>query len=77
MVSIPFMEVWDMELLVGGVQVVVGQAEAHHDAGNLEDVLEVGDDRNRSAAADEDRLFFKRVVQRIGRRLDVWVVGAD
>ena len=66
-----------MELLVGGVQVVVGQAEAHHDAGNFQDVLEVGDDGNRAAGADEDGFFLEGVAQGFGRGLDVGIVGAD
>jgi hypothetical protein len=40
----PVVEVGDVELLVGGVQVVVRQAETHHHAGNLQHVLEAGDD---------------------------------
>ena len=40
------MEVGDVELLVGSVQVVVRKAESHHHAGNLKHVLKVGDDRN-------------------------------
>ncbi len=70
-------EVWDVELFVGGVQVVVGQAEAHHYTGNFQDVLEVSDDGNRAAAADEDRLFLERVVQGFRGGFDVAVVGAD
>src|SRR5215471_880465 len=50
----PAIEVRDVELLVGGVEVVVGQSETHHDAGNLEHVLEVGDDGNAAAGANED-----------------------
>jgi len=42
----PPVEVRDVELLVRGVQVIVGQAEAHHHAGNLQHVLEIGDDGN-------------------------------
>ena len=73
----PVVEVRDVELLVGGVQVVVGKAEAHHHAGNLQHVLEVGDDGNRAAAADEDRFFLERVVQGFGGGFDVGIVGAD
>src|SRR6266849_3625568 len=40
----PAMEVRDVKLLVRGVQIIVRQAEAHHDAGNLQHVLEVGHD---------------------------------
>ena len=65
-----------MELFVGSVQVVVGQAEAHHHAGNFQHVLEIGDDGNRAAGADEDRIFLKDLVQRLGRGLDERIVGA-
>jgi len=40
------MEIGDVELLVGSVQVVVRKAESHHHAGNVKHVLKVGDDRN-------------------------------
>ena len=45
----PAIEVRDVELLVGGVQIVVGQAQAHHHRGNLQHVFEVGHDGNGSA----------------------------
>ena len=61
----PAIEVRDVKLLVGSVQVVVGQAKAHHHAGNFEHVLKIGDDRNRSAGADEDRIFLKDLMQRL------------
>ena len=64
-------KVRDVELFVGGVEVVVGQAEAHHDAGNFQHILEVGDDGNRSAGADEDGVFLEHVVQGFGGGLDV------
>src|SRR5260370_17868238 len=71
------MEVGDVELLVGSVQVVVRQAESHHHAGNLEHVLKVSDDRNGAAGANEDRLFPKDVAQSLGSGLNVAIVGAD
>ena len=58
------------------MQIVVRQTKAHHDAGNLQHVLEVGDDWNRPAGADEDRIFLEDLVQRLGRGLDVRVIGA-
>src|SRR5271165_137884 len=70
-------EVGDVELLVGGVEVVVGEAEAHHHAGNFQHVLKVGDDGNRAAAANEDRIFLEGVVQGFGGGFDVGIVGAD
>ena len=42
----PAMEVWDVELFVGCVEVVVREAEAHHDAGNFQHVLKIGHDGN-------------------------------
>src|ERR1035441_8672172 len=39
-------EVVEVEFLVGGVEVVVGQAEAHEDGGRAERADEVADDRS-------------------------------
>src|SRR5258705_3132 len=71
----PAVKVRDVKLLVGGVQVVVGETEAHHDAGNLQHILKIGDDRNRSAGADEHRVFLEDVMHGIGGGLDIAVVG--
>src|SRR5260370_39611508 len=71
----PAIEIWDVEFFVGSVEVVVGKAEAHHHAGQLEDVLEVGDDRDRSSGANEDRIFLKDLVQGFGGGLDKTIVG--
>ena len=65
-----------MELLVRRVQVVVGQAEAHHHAGNFQHILKISHDWNGSTGADEDRIFLKDLMQRLGRRLDERIVGA-
>ena len=46
------MEIWNVELLVEGVEIVVGEAEAHHHAGNFQHVREVGDDGDGAAAGD-------------------------
>src|SRR5689334_19930918 len=72
----PTIEVRDMELFVGSVQVVIGQAEAHHHAGDFEHVLEIGHDGNGAAGADEDRIFFEDFMQRLGRGLNERIVGA-
>src|SRR5271157_142117 len=53
----PAIKVRDVELLVRRVQVVVGQAHAHHDAGNLQVLVELGDDGNGAAGADVHRVF--------------------
>src|SRR5579871_1474263 len=62
----PAVEVRDVELLVGSVEIIVGEAEAHHHAGNLQHVLEVRNDWDRATAADKDRVFLERIVQRLG-----------
>src|SRR5712671_4727875 len=71
----PVVEVWDMKLLVGSVEIVVREAESHHHAWDLQAILKVGDDRDRSAAANEDGFFLEGVVQRFSRGLDVRIVG--
>src|SRR5439155_24189879 len=70
-------EIWDVELLVGSVQIVIWQAEAHHHAGHLQHVLKVGADGNRAASADEDRLLLRDTRQRFGSGLDALVTGPD
>src|ERR1022692_4829618 len=64
-------------IITVGIQVVVGQAEAHHYGGDFQSFVEIVDDGNRSAAADEHRFFLERIVQRFGRGLDVRIVGTD
>src|ERR1700687_658346 len=59
----PAVEVRDMELLVGGMQVVVGEAEAHHHTGYLQNVLESGDDGDRAGGATAHRVFLECIVQ--------------
>ena len=71
------MKVRDVELLVGSMQIVVRQSEAHHHAGNLQHILKISDDRNRAPRADEDRVLLERVMQRLGCRFDVFVVRAN
>ena len=75
--SIAQLEVLEVELLVGGVDVVVGQAEAHHDAGHAEMAVEVADDGNGAAGADEDRLLAPDLMERARGGLDVRIVDAD
>src|SRR5580658_9808908 len=71
------MKVGDVEFFVGSVEVIVGQAEAHHYAGNFQDVLEVSDNRDGAAAADEDCFFLECIVQGFGGGFDVAVVGTN
>src|SRR5258708_16879536 len=73
----PTIKIWYMELLVGSVQVVIGQAEAHHHARELEHVLEIGHDGNGAAGADEDGVFLEDLMHGFGSGLDEAVVGAD
>jgi len=70
-------EVLQVELFVGGVDVVVGQAEAHHDAGDAEMAVKVADDGDGAAGADEDRLLAPNLFQRPRGRLDVGVVDGN
>src|SRR5947199_6939468 len=70
-------EIRDVEFFVGRVQVVVGQAEAHHDAGDLERLFEVGDDGDGAAAADVDRVFAEDVAHGGGGGLHIFIVGRD
>ena len=73
----PQFEVLQVELLVGGVNVVVGQAEAHHHAGHAEMAVEVADDGDGAAGADKDRVLAPDLVQRARGRLDVGIVDAE
>ena len=71
------MKVVQVELLVWGVEVVVGEAEAHEDGGNAERADEVSDDGNGTAAADEDGVLAPDVLEGGGGGLDEGVVGRD
>src|ERR1700692_24015 len=53
----PVMEVRYVELFVGRVQVIVGKTEAHHYCGDFQSLIDIIDDGDRSAAADETRFF--------------------
>src|ERR1041385_5993853 len=66
-----------MKLLVGSMQVVVGQTKTHHHAGGFKHILEIGDDRNRTARADKYSLLLKHIMQGFGSGFDVLVVGPD
>src|ERR1039458_170982 len=65
------LEVFQAKLLVGGVDVVVGEAEAHHDAGNAQMAVKVADDGDGAAGADEDRLLAPDYAQGGGGSLNV------
>ena len=64
-------EVLQMELLIRRMQVVIRQPKAHHHAGQTEVAVEVADDGNRSARADEHRVLAPDFVQRARGRLNV------
>ena len=70
-------EVLQVELLIGSMDVVVGEAEAHHDAGQAEVTIEVADDGDGAAGADEDGVFAPDFVEGAGGGLDVLVVDRD
>src|ERR1700692_2126028 len=71
----PAMEIRNVKLLVWSMQIVVGKPKAHHDRWNLQHVLEIGHDWNRSAGANEHGLFLERVMQCLSSRLDAPVVS--
>ena len=66
---------WNFSL--GACRLSSGRPKPIITLGIFSDVLKVGDDGNRAAAANEDRLFLERVVQGFGGGFDVGVVGAD
>src|SRR5262245_24763154 len=55
-------EVGQVEFLVGRVQVVVRQTEAHHHARNIQVAVEYSDNRNRASGPDVHSLLSKRFV---------------
>src|ERR1035437_3738431 len=61
-------EVRQVELLVGRVQVVVGESETHHDAGDPQVAVEDADDGDGTAAADVDRLLAELFLERSEER---------
>src|SRR5579885_3534131 len=68
-------EIRQVEFLIGRVQVVVGQAEAHHDARNPESLIEDADDRNGPARADVNRFLAEDLLHGFGGGVDEGVVG--
>src|SRR5580698_6632006 len=71
------LEVSQVELFVGGVQVVVGQAEAHHHTGQAQMAGKVPDNWNGAAGADEDRVTAPNLVERARGSLDVGIVDRN
>src|SRR5271165_1150619 len=70
-------EVGEVELFVGSVEVVVRKAKAHHDGRNLQVPLEVTNNGDRSTGADEDSVLVPDLFEGARGGLDVRVVGAN
>ena len=68
------MEVAEIELLVRGVRIFVRQADAEEHGRQPEDLLERGDDRDRTAFAVEDRGLAEALLDRAPGRLHERVV---
>src|ERR1700733_15597448 len=64
----PAIKIRDVELLVGRVQVIVRQTEAHNHRGNIQMPLDVSTDGDRSAAAHKYRLLAEDLAHSILRR---------
>lgn len=62
--------VFQGDVLVGGVGVFVGQAEAEEHAGHLEGVVHLGDEGDGAALADEDGLLAETLLQGALRDLE-------
>src|SRR5712692_5871962 len=62
--------VFERDVLVGSVSVLVGKAEAEQDAGNFEGVVHLGNKGNGAALADEYGLFAEASLQRRLRFLE-------
>src|SRR6185312_16179703 len=63
-----FVEALEVVLLVRRMDVVVVEAEADQQAVEAERALEIGDDRDRRAGADQQRLLAPLLGQRAPRR---------
>src|SRR5271169_3106402 len=57
------LEVLQMVLLVGSVDVVVRQAKAHHHAGSAQVAVKVAHDGDGAAGTDENRILAPHLVQ--------------
>src|SRR5512142_1280282 len=70
-------EVRDMKLLVGCVQIVVRQAHAHHYGRNVKHVIEIRHNGNGAAAARIYRVLVEHLVERLVGGLHEPVVRID
>src|ERR1035437_8184791 len=71
------LEVLEVEFFVGGVEAVVGQAEAHHDAGHAQIAIKIANDGDGAAGADKDCVFAPDLFEGASGGLDEGVVDAD
>src|SRR5438477_3175780 len=72
----PPIEVGNMKLLIGRVKIVIGQAKAHHHARNLQHILKIRNDGNRTTRSNKHGVLVKHFVHGLGSGLDVLVVRA-
>ena len=72
----PPVEIGNMKLLIGRVQIVIRQTEAHHHAGNLQHILKIRNDRNGTARSNKNRVLMKDFMHGLSCGLDVFVVRA-
>src|ERR1700676_5595339 len=70
-------EIRDMKFLIGGVNVVIGKAEAHQHRWDFQIAAELSDDGDGATGSDIDGLLVKYLVQRLIGGLDVVIVGTD
>ena len=70
-------EIGQVELFVGGVEVVVRETEAHQDAGDAEFALEEADDGDGAAGAHVDGGFLEGLGEGVGGGVEDGVIGID
>src|SRR5438067_6352848 len=70
-------KVRDVELLVRRVQIIIGEAETHHDGGYLQVLLKIPHNGNRAATANVDGLFVEDLLHRFGGCFYKFIVSAD
>ena len=70
-------EIGQVELFVGGVEVVVWQAETHEHAGDAEFALEEADDGDGAAGAHINGGFLEGLGEGVGGGVEDGVIGID
>src|SRR5579884_4124240 len=73
----PTIEVGEVEFFVRRVEIVIGQAKAHHHAGNLQVPLKDSDNWNGSSGAHVNRLLLEHLLQSFSGGSDPTAFGAD